>query len=103
MYTSQSGNRHPRYFVALADDGAFLITDRKAVHKRTARFLPVQFVYGQGGYDDATRKYPDYVHGQLWALHDARSRAQLAASQLVTVTEPDGRTFLADSGEVLSS
>lgn len=79
-YTSQAGNRHPRYFVALDDGGAFLITDRKALHKRTARYLPTEFVYGQGGYNDATRAYPAYVHSQLWALHESRQRAASEAA-----------------------
>lgn len=67
----------PRYFVALDEGGAFLITDRKALHKRTARFLPAEFVSGQGAYNPASARYPNYVHGQLWALHDSRSRAAL--------------------------
>ena len=67
--------RKARYLVSLADDGAFLVTDRRALHKRTTRFLPTEFVYGQGGFNPLTIKYPDYVHGQLWALHECRQRA----------------------------
>ncbi len=69
--------KNARYLMSLDDGGAFLVTDRKAIHKRTARFLPTEFVYGQGGFNELTIKYPDYVHGQLWALHDCRQRAQL--------------------------
>ena len=72
--------RSPRYRVSLADDGAFLITDtRYALH--ITRFLPAQFVSGQGMYEPATNKYPDYVHAELWRLHDVRSRARLDKAQ----------------------
>jgi len=69
--------RTPRYRVSLADDGAFLIYDRRAIHKHTKRYAPYQFVSGQRGYDDCTARYPDYVHAELWRLHDVRSRARL--------------------------
>jgi len=82
--------RTPRYRVSLADDGAFLITDRRAVHKRTARYYPAQFVSGCMSYDDRTARYPDYVHGELWRLHDVRSRAQLSRSRLGTTNVTDG-------------
>lgn len=72
--------RTPRYRVSLADDGAFLITDRRAVHKRTARYYPASFVSGCMSYDDRTARYPDYVHAELWRLHDCRSRARLDAA-----------------------
>ena len=65
----------PRYLVSLADDGAFLVTDRRAIHKRTTRYAPREFVTGQGGFDERTLRYPDYVHSQLWALHECRQRA----------------------------
>ena len=68
--------RSPRYRVALADDGAFLITDRLAIHKRTARYYPASFVSGCMYYDERTARYPDYVHAELWRLHDA-DREQL--------------------------
>ena len=91
MMTSQAGNQHPRYFVALANDGAFLITDRKARPNHTARFLPREFVSGQGGFDPATLKYPDYVHGQLWALHQSRQRAdaqdRIVAEAICTIVK----------------
>ena len=74
--------KYPRYTVSLGDDGSFLVWDRKADTRfdQTKRFSPREFVSGQGGFNDATLKYPDYVHGQLWALHESRQRAALAAS-----------------------
>jgi len=69
--------RTPRYRVSLDHDGAFLITDRRAVHKRTARYYPASFVSGCMSYDERTARYPDYVHAELWRLHDVRSRARL--------------------------
>ena len=82
--------RTPRYRISLADDGAFLITDRRAVHKRTARYYPASFVSGSMSYDDRTARYPDYVHAELWRLHDCRSRAQLERSRLRTTNVTDG-------------
>ncbi len=73
--------KNARYLVSLAEDGAFLVYDRNCIHKRTARYLPAEFVSGQGSFNPTTIKYPDYVHGQLWALHDGRSRAQFAKAQ----------------------
>lgn len=67
--------RNARYFVSLADNGDFLVTDRRAIHKRTTRFCPREFVAGQGGFDERTLLYPDYVHAQLWRLHESRQRA----------------------------
>jgi hypothetical protein len=72
---------NPRYLVSLAEDGAFLVYDRRAIHKRTARYQPREFVCGQGGYNPRTDAYPDYVHSQLWALHESAQRAQLERSR----------------------
>ncbi len=77
--------RTPRYRVSLAIDGAFLIHDRRAMHKRTARFFPAEFTRGCMSYDERTARYPDYVHAELWRLHDCRSREQLRKSQAARV------------------
>jgi hypothetical protein len=31
-------------------------------------FYAEEFIYGQMHYDEQTRKYPDYVHGEVWRL-----------------------------------
>jgi len=86
--------RSPRYRVSLADDGAFLIHDRRKLHGRTARYYPASFVSGCMSYDDRTARYPDYVHAELWRLHDVRSRARLdratRAARVQTTNVTDG-------------
>jgi len=77
--------KNPRYTVSLASDGAFIIADRRALHGNIKRFYPANFVQGCMSYDERTARYPDYVHGKLWALHDSRSRAQIKKSQAARV------------------
>ena len=72
--------RTPRYRLSLAEDGAFLVHDRRKLHGRTARYYPANFVHGCMSYDERTARYPDYVHAELWRLHDVRSRARLDAA-----------------------
>lgn len=74
--------KNPRYLVSLGDDGAFHVYDRRQlIYNRVTRWLPTQFVYGQGGFDSGTLKYPDYVHAELWRLHESRQCARLAKSR----------------------
>ena len=70
------GARIARYIVSLAEDGAFLIYDRKKLHKRTARFLPAQFVSGQGDLLPQSRNPAIVVLRRLVERHCARNGRQ---------------------------
>jgi len=96
--------RAPRYRVSLADDGAFLIYDRRKLHGRTARYYPAQFVSGCMSYDDRTARFPDYVHAELWRLHDVRSRARLdAATRAARTTNVTEGLHVTLSGKLVES
>jgi len=46
----------------------FKITNRKT--KKSYNLLDVEFVYGQGHYNQVVERFPNYIHKQVWELRE---------------------------------
>jgi hypothetical protein len=60
--------KEQRYLVELVGAN-FRIHDRRTGKYRT--YYAAEFVYGCMDYDPDVGRYPNYVHGEVWRLHNS--------------------------------
>jgi hypothetical protein len=55
-------------------NGQVQIKKRRGLRPYNRSFIIENFIYGNGSYIDETRKFPDYVHQQVWELFNVNRK-----------------------------